>query len=234
MTTATPKYATKRARIHLEEYGTGVLSDLFNVDSLQVSANETTIKKKSTNENAGTLAEETTDTELMGDMVLGSTDFDNFVRTLRAIESAQAAVANGTFTLAIGAKGSSMKLPHANISALSLTGLVRGVDYDYYKSSGIVIRLKDMTATAAGTYSAGTARVAGIGAADAKYYTIHITDERGSEYTQFFKARIKLPTAVQFISADAFATFPCAFTLFQDESRPARGDLGQYGMKVSA
>lgn len=229
---ATPKYAVKRARVHLEKYGTGVLEDAFNVESASASFDEQFIEKQSTSEIRGVLAKELVSTAGTFTITLGSTDFDTFVRATRSKESAQAAVADGAFTFPALTAGQSFKLPHTKITAIAVPGKVENVDYVVYKASGIVKALVDFVeAVPGGSYSAGVARLAGITAAGTVEYTVHITDELEGEYTQFFKFSPNLPTNLQYVSANEFGQYEITGTLMLDESRPATGDLGQFGFK---
>jgi hypothetical protein len=230
-----PKYAVQRARVHLEEYNTGVLDDLFNVDAMSVSASEEVIKKQSTTEVIGDIAIKRISNSWEGTMTLGSTDMDNFIRNTRSKESTQAAVAEGTFVFPAGAQGKSFKLPHGKVTAVAVPGLTVNVDYTVLKASGIVTRLRDFEADVpGGTYAAGTARIAGIGAGEDKYYALHVTDELNGEYTQWFKVQLKLPSSLQYIKPSEFGTFEVAFTLLQDQTRPVSGDYGQYGIRLEA
>lgn len=226
----TNKYETRRARVFIEKYGTGALLDAGNVDSFTVSANEETIEKKSSSEVIGTIASKTLSTDWEGNAVFGSTDFDTFLRVVRGVESAIAAVTDGTATFPAGEAGTSFQLPHSGIITASWTGLTEGTDYILYKASGIVTRLTDVIAPVEdGTYTSRAGRGMGIGNGPDQEYTIHVANELLGEYTQWFRAKFKLPTNIQAINPNEFATYEVAIKFLQDESKPANGPFGQIG-----
>lgn len=230
-----PKYETKRARVFLERYGTGILRDVFNVDSFTVGAEENILKKKSTSEVIGDIAVKTLDQTWSGNITFGSTDFDLFCELFRAKQSVQASTTAEAFTFPALKAGEGFKLSHGLISAITVPGLVENVDYVVYKQSGIVIAKRDVTApVTGGEYSAGVGRIAGIGAAEQPYYTFHVADELGGEYTRWFKVQMQLPKDVQHISPNEFGVYTVPLTFVLDESMPPAGDFGQYGTRLSA
>lgn len=227
-----PVYTTKRARFWVEPYGTGELRDIRIVDEAKYSFNEETIKKKSTNEVIGTVAVATISTEGTAAITMGSTEYDNFVLATRSRASTQAAVSAGTFAYPALEAGQAFKLPHENITSMSVTGKVEGVDYKLYRSSGICTLLNDNTTEIdGGTYSSGQTLQAGIAAADAQYFTLHIADELNKEYTKLYRARPLLPEDVSLITPDEFGTLTVNFELLLDDSKPSDGALGQFGSK---
>lgn len=225
-----PKYSTKRARVHFEEYGSGILTDVFRVESFDINIEEGTIDLESTNEVRGVLKRETISTKATGSMSLSSTHFENMVMALRAKVAAQAAVANGTFTFPVLKKGQSFRLPHGKITAIAVDGLTEGVDFQCFNTSGIVTAQRDVIAPVeGGTYSAGTARTAGFAAGANKVYSIHVTDELNGEYSQWFKCEVSLPKNMSYVKPNEFGALPLELTFYLDETRPLNGDYGQYG-----
>lgn len=229
------KITTKRARVFLEAYGTGVLRDINTVDAATYAFSETTIEKESTNEVRGITASETIKTDGTLKLTLGSTEWANFVAVTRSKESTQGAVSDGAFTFPAMEKGQSFKLPHSNITAIAAPGLTEGADYQVFKASGIVVAMADVTAAVAGgTYSAGLAKRAGITAGSTAHYTVHITDELNGEYTQLYKFKPNLPANVDLIKPNEFGTYEIEGKLLLDTTKPVSGDLGQFGYKTEA
>lgn len=225
-----PKYSTKRARVHFEEYGSGILTDVFRVESFTINIEEGTVELESTNEVRGILKREIISTKATGTITLSSTHFENMVMALRGKVSAQAAAANGTFTFPALKKGQSFRLPHGKITAIAVDGMSEGVDFQCFNTSGIVTALRDVTAPLeGGTYSAGTARVAGFAAGANKVFTIHVTDELNGEYSQWFRCEISLPKSVEYVKPNEFGALPLELTFYLDETRSLNGDYGQYG-----
>lgn len=166
---------------------------------------------------------------------MGSTEWANFVLVTRAKESVQAAAANATFTFPAGNVGHSFKLPHGNITAITVPDLTENVDYQVFKSSGIVTLLKEVTAAKeGGQYSSGLAKRGAIAAAAEEYYTLHVTDELNGEYTCWHKAQFKLPQNLQAISPDQFGNYEVSITLLTDETKATNSDFGQIGYKLES
>ncbi|GJI97038.1 hypothetical protein RugamoR57_37560 [Duganella caerulea] len=229
---STPVISVKRARIHLELYGSGVLRDINVVDEAAYSFSEDTIKKKSTNEVVGTIASQTISTDGTLTLKLGDTSYDNFVLAVRASTATQAPVTDGTFTYPELEAGQSFKLPHSNITAMTVTGKVQGVDYKFYRASGIVVALTDnITAIPACSYSSGTTKRAGITAGGDQYFTVHVTDVLNGEYTCLYRARALLPDNISLISPDQFGVYDVKFELLLDDTKPADAEMGQFGFK---
>lgn len=225
-----PKYSTKRARVHFEEYGSGKLADVLRVESFTINIEESTIDLESTNEVRGILKRETTGTKATGSITLSSGHYENALMILRAKASTQAAVTDGAFAFPALQAGESFKLPHGKITAISVPGLTEGVDYQVFKASGIVQALRDVTAAVpGGSYSAGLGRFAGIAAGENKVYTVHVTDEKNGEYSQWFKCEIGLPKSIEYVKPDQFGNYPLDLVFYLDESKPLNGDHGQYG-----
>lgn len=229
------KISTKRARIWLELYGTGILTDIGVVDEAAYSFAEETIKKKSTNEVKGTIASETIDTTGELSLTMGDTGYENYVIAVRASVGTGAAVTAGTFEFPALEKGQSFRLPNRNVTTLTVPGKTAGVDYQLYRSSGVVTLLADNTAAISDcTYSSGQTKKAGITAGGDMYFTVHIGDELNKEYTVLYRARALLPESVALISVDQFGTLPIKFELLLDDSKPSDDVMGQFGMKEEA
>lgn len=229
------KISTKRARLFLELYASGILRDVGTVDAASYSFEEQTIEKESTNEVRGIIKSETIKTDGTFTATMGSTEWDNFVALTRSKESVQAALASGSFTFPVGEKGKAFKLPSANVLSITATGLVEGVDYQLFKASGIVGLLRDVTAPIEDcTYSAGVAKRAGITAGVERIYTLHVTDELNGEYTQLFKWKPNLPSNVELVKPNEFGVYEVTGKLLLDTSKPVNGDLGQFGVKLES
>lgn len=231
---ATPRYSTKRARIHLEVYGSGILEDAFNIESANVSFAEEDLKKFSTTEVRGVIAREILSTEGTMSMLMGSNDLDTFIRVTRSKESTIAGVTDAAFVFPALQAGQAFKLPHSKVTTVVVPGKVENVDYVVFRSSGVVKAMVDFVeAIPACTYSASSARAAGITAAGTVTYTVHVTDEKDGEYTCFFKFQPNLPSDISLVSPNEWGQYPIEGTLLLDESRPANGDLGQFGYRTA-
>ncbi len=230
---STPKYNVKRARIHVEAYGSGVLRDLGNVESASASFEEQTLEKESTNEVRGVIASIILSTKGTFTMTLGNIAFENFVLATRSKTSTQSA-GTASFELPAMQKGAAVKLPKTNIISATFGSLVEGTDYQVFKSSGVVVALKDITTATTGTFDYGVAKVAGITAGAEQEYTLHITDELNSEYTQFFRFKPALAQNLQSIAPNEFGAYEVTGQLMLDETKPVSGDLGQFGYKTES
>lgn len=227
-----PKYTVKRSRMHIRKVGTTLFRDVNVIDSASYSFDEQTIEKQSTNEVRGVVASQVVSTTGTLSVTFGDTSFDNFTVVTRSKQSTVGAVSNGSFTFPACEKGASFKLPHSNITAVDVPGLVENVDYQVFKSSGIVTALKDVLAdVAGGTYSSGVTKRAAITAAADVEYEVIFTDELNGEVTGFYKWKPSLPQNVQLISPNEFGTYEVSGKILLDESKPADGDMGQFGYK---
>lgn len=229
------KITTKRARMFLELYASGILRDVGTVDAASYSFEEQTIEKESTNEVRGIIKSETIKTDGTFTATLGSTEWDNFVALTRSKESVVAAVPAGTFTFPVGEKGKSFKLPAVNVLSITVAGMVEGVDYQLFKASGIVGLLRDVTAPIEDCgYVSGVAKRAGITAAGERLYSVYVTDELNGESTHLFKWKPNLPSNIELVKPNEFGVYEVTGKLLLDTSKPVNGDLGQFGVKYES
>lgn len=229
------KYNVQRSRMHIAKFGTSVLRDVGIIDAASYSFDEQKITKQSTNEVIGEVASKVISTSGTLTVTFGSLAFENFVLALRAKTSAQSAVLDGAFTYPVLSAGSSIQLPHGNVSAIVIPGKVEGVDYVVLKTSGIISALTDNAAAIEGcSYAAGVMNAAGIAAAAAVEYSVVFTDELNGEETRFYKWQPNLPQNINLVNINEFGTLEVSGSLLLDTSRPADGALGQYGYKREA
>lgn len=226
------KYEVKRARLHVRKSGTSVFRDVNVVDSASYSFEENKITKQSTNEVVGDVASKTISTTGTLTVTFGSTEFENFVLAVRAKVSAQAATTSGSFAYPVLSAGQAIKLPHVNVSTVAIAGKTEGVDFQVLGTSGMIVALTDNAAEIAGcSYSAGVAKRGAIAAGTDGEYEVIFTDVLNGEVTQFYRWQPNLPQNVALISPNEFGVFEVTGTLLLDTSKPADGDLGQFGVK---
>lgn len=231
----TAKYEISRARMHVRKVGTSALRDVNVIDSASYSFDEQTIEKQSTNEVKGVVASKTISTTGTLTVVFGSTEYENFVMAVRAKTSTQAANGTGTFTFPVAQAGECFKLPDGNILTTTVAGKVEGVDYQVFKASGIVSVLTDNAAAIEGCgYTSGVAKRAAIGAGADAEYEVFFTDELNGEMTQFYKWKPNLPQNIQLVNISEFSTYEVSGQILLDESKPASGDMGQFGQKLES
>lgn len=228
---STPKYEVKRARVHLRKAGTQTFRDINTVDAATYSFSEDKITKQSTNEVVGDVAKKTIKTSGTLSLTMGSTEWANFVVAVRARESAQGAVAAAQFVLPALKAGEQFKLPHTNISAVAIPGKSEGVHFTLYKS-GLIKALVDMPAeTPDCSYSAGLAKRAAIAAGGETEYEVLVDDILNTELHTFYKWTPDLPQNIALIKPTEFGTYEVSGSLLLDETKPADGELGQFGIK---
>lgn len=226
------KYDVKRSRMHVRKVGTSVLRDVNTVDSATYSFEENKITKQSTNEVIGDVASKTISTTGTLTAVFGSTEWENFVLTVRAKVSTQGATANGAFIYPVLAVGQAIKLGHVNVSAVAIPGKTEGVDYQVLGTSGLVVALQDNAAEVEGcTYAAGVAKRGAIAAGSDGEYEVIFTDVLNGEVTQFYRWQPNLPQNIALISPNEWGVYEVSGTLLLDTSKPADGELGQFGVK---
>ena len=218
--------------MHVRKLGTTLFRDANIIDSASYSFDESKITKQSTNEVVGDVASKTISTSGTLSVTFGSTEFENFMLAVRAKASTQGAVADGSFVYPILAVGQSVKLPHVNITAVSITGKTEGVDFQVLGTSGLIVALTDNATEVAGcTYAAGVAKRGAIAAGAEAEYEVIFTDVLNGETTQFYKWQPSLPQNVALISPNEFGVYEVSGALLLDTSKPADGDLGQFGVK---
>lgn len=228
----TAKYDVKRSRLHIRKAGTSTFRDVNIVDAASYSFEEQKITKQSTNEVIGDVASKTISTTGTLTVTFGSTEFENFVLAVRAKVSAQGATNAGSFVFPVLAAGQAIKLPHVNVSAVSIPGKTEGVDYQVLGTSGLVIALVDNTTEVADcSYAAGVAKRAAIASGSDGEYECIFTDVLNGETTTFYRWQPNLPQNIALISPNEFGVYEVAGTILLDTSKPSNGDLGQFGVK---
>lgn len=226
---STPLFSTKRARIAIQAIGSTEVLELENLNAATVSLNEETLSVQSTSEVVGTIAK--IPLSLDGDLSLelDNTSFEMFAEFTRAKVSVQA---SGTVavTLPAGAAGTGFKLPKENVLDCTFPGLTEGVDFRYYGVSGIVIRMRDITAdVAGGSITFGPTRRAGIGTKAQREYIVHVTDIKDGRYYGLYRASFNMLTNIELVKPNELGRFPVTAQLLADPSKPYDDALGQLG-----
>lgn len=229
------KYELGRSRMHIRNRTTGetVFRDVNTIDSASYSFEESTLSKQSTNEVSGEVARKTQSMSGTLSVVFGSTEYKNFLLAARARASTQGATTQAaTFTYPALKVGEAFKLPHVNITDISIPGKVEEVDYTVFKASGLVHALTDNTIPIDdATYSAGLAKRAAIAAEAAQEYEVVFTDVLSGESTTLYRWAPTLPKNVNLVNINEFTTYEVEGGLLVDTTKPAAGDMGQFGVK---
>lgn len=230
--TDTSRYQTKRARVHLRKEGTATFRDIDIVDAATFSFQDQTITKQSTNEVIGEVARKTVSVAGTLSIDMGSTEWANFLVATHSRESTQAAVVASTFALPSLKAGQQFKLPSVNITDIAITGLVEGVDFVVYKTSGLVKALVDIVDAISGcSYSAGLAKRGAFTAGGRVNYEAIVDDILNGEVHQFYKWNPDLPQNIALVKPNEFGMYQVTGALLLDQTKPADGEYGQFGVK---
>lgn len=199
-----------------------------NVAEAAFNMSRETITLKSSGNESGDLAVEEVSKSAELSMTLNSMAAKNLAMVLYGTTVAQASVTAAAFTLPALAAGTAYKLAHVNVSNVTITGLTLGVDYKVLSAGGMVVALKDIAATAEGTYDAGTANAVGVFTTSGKEYEVFYTSEASGKSVNILRWQPNPAQALNLISAE-FSSFPIAGPCLIDETI-AEGPLGRFAV----
>lgn len=225
---AKAQYFSLNGDIFLKEKGTTANPRFIgNVSEGKFAMTRSTIVLKSTGNVKGDLAEEETDKSAELSLTLNSMAADNLAIVLYGLTIDQAASATPVaFTLPAMSEGEIYKLSKVNVSAVTITGAVEGIDYTVLPLSGIIVALKSIVAGKAGTFTNGAAKATGMFKHTGKEYEVHYASENSGKYIVFARWKPNPATDFNLISSE-FAKFTIAGKLLVDASI-ASSDLGGY------
>lgn len=199
-----------------------------NVADASFSMSRETITLKSTGNESGDLAVEETSKSAELSLTLNSMAAKNLAMVLYGTVVSQAAVTGATFTLPALQAGTAYKLDQVKVKNVVLTGLTAGVDYKVLSAGGLIVALRDLDTTHAGTYDADTASAVGVFTNSGKEYEVFYVSEHSGKAVDIKRWKPNPAQTVNLISSD-FASFQVAGPCLIDETI-VEGPLGRFAV----
>ena len=209
-------------------YQRPAMRDIGNVKDVVLSFNVGTIE--ATDNFGGVAATRITTKSGELSLSLRSTSMANYELGLLGDLTEMAAVVSEEFELPAMKTGGVIPL-QANLTSVTLEGLVEDEDYSLRKGPGMLVALKDIATPTKGTYSASV--TVGLGILTNNDGTYRIVIDASQECGQIWTLHRAVPLPVDSLSfnseTEAFADINIKFQLQADENAPYSDVMGRIG-----
>ncbi|PPE69504.1 hypothetical protein IS481_14750 [Caldimonas thermodepolymerans] len=199
-----------------------------NAAAATFSMTRETVTLRSSGNESGDLAVEEVSKSATLSITGNNLEARNLAMYLYGTVQAQAEATAQTFTLPALKDGEMFKLPHVNVSDVEIEDLTEGEDFKVLAAGGVVVALKDIAASAAGTYDAGEAQALGVFTTDGDEYEVTYVSERTGKTIVIHRWKPNPASAFELISNE-FAAPVLEGPVLLDETLP-EGPLGRFAV----
>jgi hypothetical protein len=227
----TPKFAQLRGDFALMNLTRGetVFTPVFDATTGSLTPTVSTEKVPGTGNKRGTIYTYETDRTLSLAITAKSRHKYMLEQYLLGASKVVPEGSNVTFDVPALKQGQIVELPAKNITDITLTGLVNGVDYELFAKTGVIQALKDTVAAAGCTLDHGEYDEIGVFSADAQRFAILFFSEATGQSYKMYNGLLVPSGDFSLVQESGIGEGQVTFELSEATNVPVDPLLGRWG-----